>query len=345
MHLVGQLDHHLCTCKPLSRIHLDPYLTEPSLTRAQLGTIIGAGLDFPEFVLGYGHRRYFISDPAYSRFTYYSHGEWIQTFATLMWTKVSISLFLYRIPVTKALKRPLQIIVVLLVVSNLILTLLWILQCLPVSAVWDEEERKTAKCFSKEQLLQIILAQGIISAISDFVLAAYPGLILTRLQMSIRKKVGPWLLMGLGCVTGVCCVVCNVLNWTNESQDSTWDSIPNWMWRCLEVNFGIAAACLPALYPGYKAAQKKLASIKSSRRSSGSSKKGPFTGAPVGKKRPARTHGGNDGRIADLPIPEAAIVKTTGVGLHQSPMRGTRPQNSAESLALLRTVDIRNYGR
>jgi hypothetical protein len=69
MHLVGQLDHHLCTCKPLSRIHLDPYLTEPSLTRAQLGTIIGAGLDFPEFVLGYGHRRYFISDPAYSRFT------------------------------------------------------------------------------------------------------------------------------------------------------------------------------------------------------------------------------------------------------------------------------------
>lgn len=260
-----------------------------------------------------------------------------------MWTKVSISLFLYRIPVTKALKRPLQIMVVLLVVSNLIFTLLWILQCLPVSAVWDEEERKTAKCFTKEQLLQVILAQGIISAISDFVLAAYPGLILIRLKMSIRKKVGLWLLMGLGCITGVCCVVRNVLNWTNESQDSTWDSIPNWMWRTLEVNFGIAAACLPALYPGYKAAQKKIASIKSSRRSSGSSKKDPFPGAPVGKKRPARTDGWDDGwddgRIADLPIPEAAVLKMTEVSLHQSPPDG------AESVELLRTVDIRNYGR
>lgn len=54
---------------------------------------------------------------------------------------------MYRIPVTKALKRPLQMMVVLLIVSNLILMLLWILQCLPVSAVWDKEKRKAAKCF------------------------------------------------------------------------------------------------------------------------------------------------------------------------------------------------------
>lgn len=105
------------------------------------------------------------------------------------------------------------------------------------------------------------------------------------------------------------------------------------------MNFGIAAACLPALYPGYKAAQKKIASIKSSRRSSGSSKKDPFTGAPLGKKRPARTDGWDDGSIVDLPIPEPAILKTSEVGLHH------HPQDSAESVELLRTVDIRNYGR
>jgi len=68
-------------------------------------------------------------------------------------------------------------------------------------------------------------------------------------------------------------------------------SIPNWMWRCksplpplsppfpihpltisplpgLEVNFGIAAACIPALYPGYTALSRKITSYRSSRRSS-----------------------------------------------------------------------------
>ena len=36
----------------------------------------------------------------------------------------------------------------------------------------------------------------------------------------------------------------------------------------LEVNFGIAAACLPAIYPGYKALSHRITSFRSSRRSS-----------------------------------------------------------------------------
>ena len=68
----------------------------------------------------------------------------------------------------------------------------------------------------------------VISAISDFMLAAYPILILARVQISLRKKIGLCLLMGLGVITGACCVVRNVINWTNESTDSTWDSVPNW---------------------------------------------------------------------------------------------------------------------
>jgi hypothetical protein len=35
------------------------------------------------------------------------------------------------------------------------------------------------------------------------------------------------------------------------------------MWRCLEVNFGIAAACLPALHPGYKWLKRKVGSYRS----------------------------------------------------------------------------------
>jgi len=75
-----------------------------------------------------------------------------------MWTKISICLFLSRIPVTKALKVPLYIASLILFISNLILTVLWILQCIPVKAAWDMAVK--GKCFTKAQVLEIILAQG-----------------------------------------------------------------------------------------------------------------------------------------------------------------------------------------
>ena len=58
--------------------------------------------------------------------------------------------------------------------------------------------------------------------------------------------------MGLGVVTGSLSIVRTVLNWQNETSDPTWASIPNWYWRSWEVFFGIAAACIPTLRPGYK---------------------------------------------------------------------------------------------
>ena len=64
--------------------------------------------------------------------------------------------------------------------------------------------------------------------------------------------------MGLGVVTGSLSIVRTVLNWQNETDDPSWDSIPNWYWRTWEVFFGLAAACIPTLRPGYKWLASKL---------------------------------------------------------------------------------------
>lgn len=58
--------------------------------------------------------------------------------------------------------------------------------------------------------------------------------------------------MGLGVITGSLCIVRTVLNWQNLSPDITWGVIPNWHWRAWEVYFGINAACIPTLRPGWK---------------------------------------------------------------------------------------------
>lgn len=70
-----------------------------------------------------------------------------------------------RIPVEKWLIRPLQIALIALIMSNVVLTLLWIFQCRPIAGAWDKS--KNASCFSKFQKEAIIFAQA--SKIENFI--------------------------------------------------------------------------------------------------------------------------------------------------------------------------------
>ena len=124
----------------------------------QLGNLIGAVLDFVQVHNGLGRPQYYLSEHQVHEVGKISYGQWMQTFATLMWTKISICLFLLRIPVSKLLIRPLQASIVFLVVSNVILTVLWIVQCRPVAAVWDTSI--DGSCFTKGQLERIIISQA-----------------------------------------------------------------------------------------------------------------------------------------------------------------------------------------
>lgn len=128
------------------------------LIKEKLGTVIGSALDIVEVHYGFGKPQNCLGNWQLQEFKKYVYGEWIQTFATLMWTKVSICLFLLRIPIRNIFVRPLQASVVFLIVSNVILTLLWILQCRPVHAVWSMDHK--GQCFSRGQLQRIVLAQA-----------------------------------------------------------------------------------------------------------------------------------------------------------------------------------------
>lgn len=218
---------------------------------ALIGTVIGTALGFVEIHEGFGRPQSYINQHQLREFRKYTYGEWLQTFVTLMFTKISICLFLMRIPTAKALIRPLQAAVVGLIVSNLIIVVLWIVQCQPLEGAWDSDVK--AKCFSRGQLQRIIMAQAVISVVSDFAFAAFPILILWRVQMALRAKIAICLLMGLGVITGACCIVRTVLNWQSlPKYDDTYGGIDNWYWRTFEVQLGIIAASIPALRPGYK---------------------------------------------------------------------------------------------
>ncbi|KAL8713683.1 MAG: hypothetical protein Q9220_002209 [cf. Caloplaca sp. 1 TL-2023] len=227
---------------------------DATIILAVLGTTIGAALDFVEVHYGFGKHQRFLTAHELHEFRKYTYGEWIQTFATLMWTKVSICLFLIRLPQSKALKRPLQWVVAFLLFSNTILTVLLIMQCQPLHAAWDDSGR----CLSLSAKESIVLTQAVISVVSDFAFAALPVFFLWRTQIDLKTKIGLWVLMGLGVLTGVFCLVRTVINNQSFPDDESYGGIVNWMWRLFEVSFGIILACVPTLRPFYTWARKRV---------------------------------------------------------------------------------------
>ncbi|KAL8962567.1 MAG: hypothetical protein Q9193_001049, partial [Seirophora villosa] len=231
---------------------------------ATLGHIVGLVMVFIQIHYGFGLHRRDLTTRQYTQFQKYSYAEWIQTFQTLMFTKLSICFLLLRIPVQNYLKRPIQGSVAVLVVTNIVLTLLWILQCNPAAGAWNKEI--PAKCFTDAQLLRIIISQAIISIISDVVLALSPIVLLWKVQIERRVKVGLCTLMGLGVVTAICCTIRTALNGQNVNADITWRSVTNWQWRSWEVGLGIMAASIPTLRPGFKSLTSSIDTFLSRRR-------------------------------------------------------------------------------
>ncbi|KAG8530575.1 uncharacterized protein KY384_005078 [Bacidia gigantensis] len=184
---------------------------------AVLGHPIGMALVVVQIGYGLGRPVFYLTEHQFQEFMKYAYGEWLQTFATLMFTKISICLFLLRITISKSFVRPLQAAIGILVVSNVILTVLWIVQCTPhLDKAWNT--KLSGKCFGKGQLERIIIAQAsklspvsyerglglstkVISFISDYFLSIFPILILRKVQISFRSKVGLCSLMGLGVVS------------------------------------------------------------------------------------------------------------------------------------------------
>ena len=169
-----------------------------TIVGAIFGIWVACGLIIVQLHYGWGRHQDCLSEWHLIEFTKYDFGEWIQTFQTLMFTKLSICFFLLRIPVEKKYIRSIPGMVIFLIITNIVLTLVWIFQCNPVSGAWNSTV--PAKCFTYAQLERIIISQAIISIISDFVLALFPIVLLWKIQISFNLKVGLCGLMGLGLV-------------------------------------------------------------------------------------------------------------------------------------------------
>jgi len=85
-------------------------------------------------------------------------GDWIQTFITLMLTKISICLFLLRIVDSRGTRLALFSLIGFLVLGTITCIALFLGICRPLNAYWDIGV--DAICLSDGQIEGIALAQG-----------------------------------------------------------------------------------------------------------------------------------------------------------------------------------------
>ena len=119
------------------------------------------GLVMVEISSGLGRHRYYLPSSGYERFLKYDYLDWLQVFVTLALSKISICLFLLRLSNFNRLRTFLWALIAFLVFSHLPLFLLILLQCRPVSGVWNPAV--DGKCFSKVTIEKIIIVQGSMS--------------------------------------------------------------------------------------------------------------------------------------------------------------------------------------
>ncbi|KAL8739161.1 MAG: hypothetical protein Q9181_000190 [Wetmoreana brouardii] len=146
-----------------------------------------------------------------------------------MLTKISISIFLYRIfALNKKSKRALYPINILNLIGNLASFTTILSQCSPPDKLW--EPNIPGSCWNPKTQLDIGVFQGAVSAFCDFALAFLPVVLLWNVQIKKHVKIGICILMGLGFFTGICAIVRTVLLAHESPVDVSYTMVTLTVW-------------------------------------------------------------------------------------------------------------------
>ncbi|KAG6079458.1 hypothetical protein E4U15_003746 [Claviceps sp. LM218 group G6] len=183
----------------------------------------------------------------------------------LMAAKTSILVFYLRLAKnTQVILRYASWVTLAIVnVAGLVLTFLNIFQCSPVAAAWSTEASSAAKCIP---LLTEFICAAPVNIVTDLAILALPIPVLTGMRLPIRQKAILVINFSLGVFVTIVDVVriyylqraiTDVPTGMSDdpnsrfggSADFAWNASLSFLWSAVEVNVGLACACIPTLKP------------------------------------------------------------------------------------------------
>ncbi|KAF5000537.1 hypothetical protein FGRMN_1704 [Fusarium graminum] len=165
-------------------------------------------------------------------------------------SKTSFAITLHRLA-TNAWMR--YFLVFVIVTINVTMNLVWIFglaKCSPLARVFDK--KVPGSCWDPSKLVTFQLFAAYYSAILDFVLAFIPWVILMRMTMRRRERLGVAVAMSLGVIAGTTGIVKSVMVVSMKSPDLTYDRVDLTIWTLTEPAASIMAISIPVLRMLYR---------------------------------------------------------------------------------------------
>ncbi|EQB57925.1 integral membrane protein [Colletotrichum gloeosporioides Cg-14] len=119
--------------------------------------------------------------------------------------------------------------------------------CQPPRSQWDFDVPST--CLDKWILVSFAIYTGSFGAFVDAYLAIYPAVVLSKLQMSLKKKIALSVALGIGSISTVVAIYKCTRVPSLASQDFTYETADLVIWTIVEGGTMIIAACIPILQP------------------------------------------------------------------------------------------------
>ncbi|TDZ24157.1 hypothetical protein Cob_v003393 [Colletotrichum orbiculare MAFF 240422] len=140
-------------------------------------------------------------------------------------------------------------------ISQLVAPPLHFLRCVPVEKNWNMSI--DGKCFKYEAVAYYSVYAGAISAVTDVYLAVYPAVVLFGLQMSLKKKIGLSLALGVGAVGGVFAILKTATLPNLDKPDATYHTADLRIRTTIEGSTLIIASTIPVLQPLLELAMRR----------------------------------------------------------------------------------------
>ncbi|CZR67374.1 related to integral membrane protein [Phialocephala subalpina] len=159
-------------------------------------------------------------------------------------TKLGICVFYLRVFQDKTSKYIVYIIVAFVTVSALVIELVFIFQCSPVSDAWNFVNPNCKPANPS------VIANTVCNILADVVIMAFAIPRVLPLQMRRRQKVSLLMVVGLGVLVIAASIVrCYLVTMLADNDDLPWNGYEITTWSTVEVATGLFCASAPCIRP------------------------------------------------------------------------------------------------
>ncbi|KAF2009084.1 hypothetical protein BU24DRAFT_468476 [Aaosphaeria arxii CBS 175.79] len=207
-------------------------------------TLIYSALVTKSVSYGLGKHRADIDDDNIPHMFKYMYLSEAFTLLAIPISKTSFAITLLRLVSSRWQKYFICFVIITMNVAMWLTAILLFLQCRPIAKNWDKDLE--GSCWKSEVQDRYSIFAGVYSAVLDFILAAFPFLIIRTLKINLSEKIGVTVCMSLGVLAGIAAAVkTSYLPGTGNFTDMPYQIADLLIWSNAESAVTIMAASIP----------------------------------------------------------------------------------------------------